>query len=141
MYKYLYIIYMKRLDQLFSSTARTAVLNVLAFQPDSISLRQTARIARIHPYSAERALAALVNEGVVQRQRSGNTCLHALHPTDPSAAMVRAAIKAAADAAISARSHEWQSRARQILPFMHEAAAMLRKARISAPKRKNRHGP
>ncbi len=138
--KYLYSIRMKRLDQLFSSAARTAVLNVLAFQPGSISLRKTARIARIHLYSAERALAALVDEGVVQRQQHGNTCRHALHPTDPAALMVRAAVKAAADAAISARNHEWQARAKQILPFMHEAEGMLLAARISTQTRVNRHG-
>jgi len=120
---------MKTLGKLLGSAARTEVLRVLTCQPGSVGLRHVARIARIHPRSAELALKTLVSEKLVRCKRTATRTLYEMNRGHPDMPILEAVFEAAARAAISKRSSVLQERARAILPFVEEASRMLGRAR------------
>ena len=120
---------MKTLGKLLGSAGRTEVLRALICQPGPVGLRPLARIAGVHPHSAELALAALVREGLVLRKRSGNRPVYEADRRHPDIAVLGAVFEAAAVALVRRRRPSLQERARAILPFIREAERMLARAR------------
>lgn len=120
---------MKTLGMLLGSASQTEILRSLAFQPGSVGLRQVARIAGIHPHSAELALAALGQQGLVRRKRSSTRPLYSLDRSHVDFAVLEAVFAASARAFIQARSRTLNQRARSILPFVNEASRMIHRAR------------
>ena len=112
-----------------ASPARTETLRALAHLPEPVGVRLLARIAEIHPHSAERALAALVREGVVRRDRAGGWARYALNRRHSAAAMLEAVFAAAEQETIRMRCRSLRSRARGILPCIRQATRMLVRAR------------
>lgn len=125
----LYIRRMKTLGRLLGSAARTDVLRALNCQPSPLGLRPLARLAGVHPHSAELALAALLREGLVQRVGSGARPTYAMDRSHPDAAFLQAVLDAASLALVRQRRALLQKRARPILPFIREAEGMLNHAR------------
>ena len=114
-----------------ASPARTETLRVLARLPEPVGVRLLARIAEIHPHSAERALAALVREGVVRRNRVGGCARYALNRRHSAAAMLEAVFAAAEQETIRMRCRSLRSRARGILSCIRQGARMVARARES----------
>lgn len=123
---------MQALGKLFGSGARTALLQVLFAQPGALGLRQAARLAGVHPHSAELALRDLMAEGVVRTVRAGATPLYEANTSCPQAAILQAVFEAAAQTVIRQRSPGLSARARTLLPLFTEASRMLAKARQAA---------
>jgi len=129
----LYSYSMKSLGQLLGSAARTDVLRVLNCQPEAVGLRHVARIAGVHPRSAELALAGLVREHLVMRKRTGSRVLYSMNRGHPDTPILESVFEAAAQEAIRQRRPTLQIQAGTILPFIRQATRML------AIARKNRH--
>jgi DNA-binding transcriptional ArsR family regulator len=120
---------MRTLGELLGSAARTELLRVLAYQPGPVGLRPAARLAGIHPRSAELALRALVDEGMVLRRQAGRRPVYEWNPDHPDSPVLRSVFDAAAQARILQRAGTLRERARSILPFIEEASRMLTYAR------------
>jgi hypothetical protein len=120
---------MKRLGALLGSAARTEILRALLYQPDAIGLRQAARIAGVLPRSAQLALAGLVAEDLVNREKTADQVNYRLNRAHPASAVLQAVFDAATRESIRADSRQLNKRALALLPFMREARQMLNHAR------------
>ena len=124
---------MKTLGMLLNSAGKTEILRALLYQPGSVGLRQVARIASVHPHSAELALAALTRDGLVKRKNVRNGARFELEWSHESALVLEAVFTAAAKGFTQARSRTLNDRSKSILPFIKEAGKMIARAR------ENRH--
>ena len=120
---------MKTLGKLLGSAARTEVLRVLTCQPGPLGLRPTARVAGIHPRSAELALRDLVREQLVRSRPTAAGPVYEINRRHPDTPVLEAVFDAAARAAVHQRRASLQRKARAILPFVDEADRMLSRAR------------
>jgi len=120
-----------KLGALLASPARIEVLRALVCQPGSAGLRQVARIAGVHPHSAELALAGLIRERLVKRERTPSRVLYTLIREHADVPVLEAVFTAAAQVSIKARSRSLNERARAILPLVRQATRMLACARES----------
>lgn len=111
------------------TASQTEILRALSYQPGSVGLRQVARIAGIHPHSAELALAALVRDGLVRRRRTAARVLYTLNRKREEAGILESVFMAAANGFIQARGRTLNQRARSILPFVNEASRLIHRAR------------
>lgn len=116
---------------LLRSAARTEILRALACQPDSLGLRQAARIAGVLPRSAELALEGLVRDKLVTRKRSAARVFYRLNQDHADVPMLEAVFAAAAQGFVRTQNRSLDERARAILPFIGEAGRMLTRARRS----------
>lgn len=121
--------YMKSLTYMLGGSARFDLLRALYFQYDAVGLRQLARLAGVHPHSAERMLKDLVKEGVVARNQAGARTLFRRNDRHVDWRILSPVFDAADRAARSLHAAELSGRARIILPFIEEAGVMLSKAR------------
>lgn len=118
---------MKKLGQLLGSAARTELLRVLVHCPGPVGLRHAAGLAGVRARSAELALRALVEEGIVRRRQAGGP-LYELNRSHPDIAVLEAVFEAARCAELKRRTAALQERAAAILPFIAEANRMLARA-------------
>ena len=107
---------MNTLGHLLGSTARTDILRVLSYDVGPIGLRPLARLAGVHPRSAELALRTLVGEGLVLRRQAGKRPVYERNEGHPEADVLQSIFQAAALARVRQLSKELQTRARGILP-------------------------
>ncbi len=129
MSKYLYNYDMHRMGDIFSSKARTEILRVLCCQSRGIGLRKTARLAGVHPHSAELVLNSLQEEKLARSKRVGNRRLFELNRGHEDFPLLQAVFEAAARAAIKKQSETLNARAASVLPFIREASKMLKRAK------------
>lgn len=122
---------MKRIGDMFSSKARTEILRVLNDMNDGAGLRQTARLAGVHPHSAELVLEKLINERLATCKRKGNRKLYQLNHDHEDVPFLKAVFKALVNASIQNRSKSLQEKGKTIIPFIDDASSMLRHARRS----------
>jgi len=122
---------MKSLSHILGTSARFDLLRALYYQHNAVGLRQMARLAGVHPHSAERMLKDLVEEHVVVKKRTRSRNMFSKNVDHPDWLMLRAVIDAADNAERLTRRTELDKRARSILPFIEEAGSMLRRARRS----------
>ncbi|MEI6788488.1 MAG: helix-turn-helix domain-containing protein [bacterium] len=127
----LYTYCMKTLGELLNSEGKTEILRVLVHQPGPVGLRQAARLAGIHPHSAEVALSALVRTGLVKHRRSPHRARYELVRNHEDAAVLEAVFLAATNGFIAAQRRTLDERARQLLPFIKEATTLIARARES----------
>lgn len=124
---------MANLGSLLSTGSQAEILRALAHHPDPLGLRQAARIAGVHPRSAELALSSLVEAGIVKRKRRGSRALYHLNRDHPHAEVLIPVFEAAERGFIIMRSHSLNRTARRILPLLSRA----NKLRAHARRRKN----
>lgn len=122
---------MKTLGSLLSSAGKTELLRALIYQQGSVGLRQVARIAAIHPHSAEMALDALVREGLVRRRRTSTRVLYEMVWSHEDVTVLKDVFAAAETGFIRARSCILAERARSLLPFIKQATRMITHSRES----------
>lgn len=116
---------------MLGASARFALLRALYYLPDAVGLRQLARLADVHPHSAERMLKELVDEGVVLRKKTSSRTMFT-RSNDHSDWCVLEPVFDAAERSIRAlNAPRLNRRAQAILPFLEEAGSMLKKARRS----------
>jgi DNA-binding IscR family transcriptional regulator len=120
---------MQSLGHLLRSAARTEILRVLVLQPGPVSLRQAARLAGVHPRSAQLVFAGLRREGLVSQHRSANRLLYALNRNHWDVPILDAVFAAAARAQVRTQNAALQDRARHILPFVRQAAQLVNRGR------------
>ena len=120
---------MRTIGKLLSSAAQTEIMRALLLNPRALGLRQAARIAGVHPHSAELALAALSRNGLVNRRRMSNRVLYEVQRTHPDVVVLDAVFEAAAHAFIRTRAPALNARARSLLPFFREVSRMIQQAR------------
>lgn len=125
----LYTYCMKTLGKLLNSEAKTEILRVLVYQSGPVGLRQAARLAGIHPHSAEVALSALVRTGLVKHRRSPHRARYELVRNHADAAVLEAVFLAATRCSIAAQRRTLDERARQLLPFIEQAVIMIARSR------------
>lgn len=104
-------------------------LRVLNHQHAPVGLRQLARLADIHPHSAECMLKDLVHEGLVIRRNTHGRSLYSAAFDHPEWEVLRAVFDASDRAMRSLRARDLNERAQSILPFIEEARGMLARAR------------
>lgn len=102
---------------------------MLIHQPGALGLRHAARIAGVHPRSAQLALKELVGEGLVRQTPTRPGPLYEIDRTHPQTPVLAAVFAAAACASVRQRSVSLRHRARVILPFVEDACRMLSHAR------------
>lgn len=122
---------MKTLGMLLNSAGKTEILRALMYQPGLVGLRQVARIARVHPHSAELALAALIRDGLVKSRKIRNGALYELERSHEAANVLEAVFTAAAQGFTQARSRTLNDRSKSILPFIRQAGKLIARARES----------
>ena len=127
----LYSNFMKTLGMLLNSAGKTEILRALMYQPGPVGLRQVARIASVHPHSAELALAALTRDGLVKRRNVRNGALFELERSHEAINVLESVFTAAAKGFAQARSRTLNDRSKSILPFIKQACRMIRRARES----------
>lgn len=125
----LYSYPMKTLGMLLDSEAKTEVLRALMYQPGPVGLRQVARIAGVHPHSAEVALAALARDGLVKCQRTaGRFSCQWVHEHEDNV-VLEAVFTAAARGFVECRNRALEIRAKALLPFITSTTRMINRAR------------
>ncbi len=122
---------MKTLGSLLGSAGRSEILRTLLYQPGAVGLREAARIAGVHPHTAELALAALVREGLVRRNKTAARTLYEFNAGHPAQPVLAGVFAAAAQGFIKAHSPLLNERARSLLPFIRQATRMVAQARGS----------
>jgi len=120
---------MRSMGTILRSRARTDLLQALHAQPAASGVRYLARIAGIHPHSAELALNALVDEALVKKKSAGARPLYALNWHHPETCLLDAIFNAATTTATRVRNKRLAGRARTILPFIDEARRMVNHAK------------
>ncbi len=120
---------MNGIGDIFSSKARTEILRVLNELKEGAGLRQAARLANVHPHSAELVLAKLLHEGLVKSRHAGNRTVYALNRAHEDVPLLEAVFKAATNTSILAKSKSLQEKGKSILPFINSASRMLTRAR------------
>ena len=120
---------MTNLGSIFSSAARTDILRVLWCQTGPLGLRQVARLAGVHPRSAELALEGLVVERRVAHRKTPRRSLYRLNRRHPEVSLLDAVFDASNQARWASGRSTLDRRGRSILPFVEEAGALLGHAR------------
>ena len=127
----LYTFEMKTLGRLLNSEGKTEILRVLVNLPGPVGLREAARLARIHPHSADVALAALGRAELVKHRRSTGRAHYELVRDHEDVAVLEAVFTAAANGFIAARCKTLNQRARQLFPFFKQARTMITRAKAN----------
>ncbi len=127
----LYSNHMKSLGMLLNSAGKTEILRALVYQPGPVGLRQVARIAGVHPHSAERALASLIREGLVKRRTVGNGVRYNLERGHEAAQVLESVFTVAVNGFTQVRCRTLSERSKSILPFIAQARRMITRARES----------
>ena len=120
---------MKSLGHILGGSARFDLLRALYYQHDAVGLRQLARLAGVHPHSAERMLKDLIKEAVVLRNQSHNRTLFQRNRDHADWCILSSVFDAADRASRELHAADLSERAQRILPFVEEAGDMLKKAR------------
>ncbi len=120
---------MKTLGAILGSAARTDILRVLYYQPDPVGLRYLARIAGVHPHSAELALEKLIHDGLVVYNQIKLRKLYELNSEHLDTAILKSVFDASEHVSIKLRNNNLNKRATCILPFIAEASYMISHAR------------
>jgi hypothetical protein len=125
----LYSLQMKTLGKLLDSEAKTEILRALMYQPGPVGLRQVARIAGVHPHSAELALAALARDGLVKCKRTAGrfSCQWVHRHAD--IVVLEAVFTASAHGFIERRNRTLEARSKTLLPFIKTTTRMINRAR------------
>ena len=129
--KYLYIICMVPIGQLFSSPARSEILMTFHKVTLELGLRQVARLSNVHPHSAERVLKDLCREKLVKRRTSGARVFFKRNDRHPDWSIIDAACDGIDRAYAAQRARELQPRALMLLPFMEQGLARVKAAKAS----------
>lgn len=114
-----------------NSEGKTEILRALVYQPGPVGLRQVARIAGVHPHSAERALASLIREGLVKRRTARNGVRYELERGHEVAQVMESVLAVAANGFTQVRCRTLTERSKSILPFITQARRMIIRARES----------
>lgn len=102
---------------------------MLVCHPGAVGLRQAARLAEVHPHSAELVLVGLVREKLVKRERTAARTWYELDRDHADVPVLDAMFTAAARTLVGVHSRSLQERGKRILPFIGQAARMLARAR------------
>ncbi len=116
---------MKSLGNIFGTVARTDVLRALYYQPEPVGLRYLARIADIHPHSAELALAALVCEQLVIYGKDGKRKLYKLNMHHEYYVFLATVFTALERLYVKQNNNNLNKHAYKILPFIEEASHLI----------------
>lgn len=120
---------MKTLGTILGSAARTDILRTLYYQPEPVGLRYLARIAGVHPHSAELALEKLIHEALVLCDRIDLRKLYELNVKHVDTVILTSIFDASEHVSIKLRNNNLNKRAACILPFVAEASCMISHAR------------
>ena len=74
---------MESVFDILTSKARVLILRTLYFQPAAVPLRYIAYLSDLPVFSVQRALASLLEDGMVCRSESGNNVLFELNKDNP----------------------------------------------------------
>ncbi len=122
---------MKSVGHILGGSARFELLRALYYQHEAVGLRQLARLAGVHPHSAERMLKELAREGVVLKNQTRTRTLFERNCDHADWQILESVFDAADRAARKIGASRLKERARAILPFLDEAGDMLKKAKRS----------
>ena len=120
---------MKALNHILGASARFDLLRALYYQHREVGLRQLARLAGVHPHSAERMLQELVDEAVIDRRKTNARTMFWKNKRHSDWHTLQAVFEAADRATSELQRATLNKRAQSILPFINEAANMLKRAR------------
>ena len=120
---------MNSVRHILGASARFDVLQALYYQIHPVGLRRLARLANVHPHSAERMLKDLVKEKVVRRKKSGAHTMYTKNTNHEDWATLKAVFDAADQSVRDLREARLNERAKTLLPFIEEARPMLKTAR------------
>lgn len=104
------------------------ILRALHYQSGSVGLRQLARMADVHPHSAERFLNDLVAEGLVLRRKLKSRTWFKKNEPSSDWQLIDAVFNAADHVTADMHSRMINQRARIILPFIEEAVDLVRRS-------------
>lgn len=102
---------------------------MLTHHPHPVGLRYVARLANIHPHSAELALAGLVRDNLVTRSCPASRPQYALNREHAAFPLLKAVFRSAAEVTIGERGQTLADRAKTILPFIEKSRRMFARAK------------
>ena len=105
------------------------MLRTLICLAEPVGIRQAARIAGVHPHTAELVLDELVREGLVTRRGKGQRIAFDLDRERPEIVVLAAVFKAADEALARVNSVKLSGRAVRVLPFIRESSRLIARAR------------
>jgi len=104
-------------------------MQALVCLPDPVGLRHLARIAGVHPHSAELALASIGADKLARQRKTRGRKLYEINRNHPDLPIVQAVFEAATRESIRVKSRGLNKKASTILPFIKQATRMLAHAR------------
>ena len=117
------------LTELFSSSAKTEVLQILYDLEKPTALRQIAELSTTALCSVDLALKNLLEQGVVRVKRKTNRTLYSLDPSSELYPLLVSVCRAAEEASLSARALEYELRAAETLQFVSSSVEFLQNVR------------
>jgi len=120
---------MKSIGSILKSGARADILHVLFYAHTAVSLRQLARLADVHPHSAEMVMDDLLKDHLVKRRKTSARCFFWKDSDNPDWLIIGGVCRGAEQAHQLSKQPALNKRALLILPFIEEAGSMLFKAR------------
>jgi len=122
---------MTSLGAILGPPGRIEIIRDLYYQPDTTSLRQLARLADVHPHTAELVLRGLVTERLVVRRRSASRVFYTKNVRHSDWLVIGRVCDGADSALRQMKRPQYNQQARTLLPFIEETTKMLAKARGS----------
>ena len=114
------------LPELFSSAAKTRVLEILAPQTLPLSARQIETLSELPIRSVVLALEALEKAKVVKKKRKQARVIFSLNETHPTYELVRSIFMLVEAKFLENRSPDYAKAARSILPFQTSAQRLIK---------------
>ncbi len=120
---------MKRIFDLFTSSAKIGVLRTLCFQSCPIPLRHVASFSDQHVFSVQKALRSLVADGMVIMTERDNNVLFEMDKKNARYDLLRQFFILEAHSRIREEAERYSAKAVRALKLANGAAVLLKQAR------------
>ena len=120
------------LADIFTSSARTAVIETLSVQQLPVHLRLIGSLTQRPIHSIELALAQLQAEGLVIRKQTKQRALFSINRNHPQFLIIEQVMTAVVNQRIREQSEKTGKRAKEFLPFIKSSSRMIETARRSS---------
>ncbi len=120
---------MQSIADVFSSRAKTQIMEVLSQHPNGLPLRHVQALTDLAVRSVEIALDDLVQAGVIRRRRDDRKVLFLLDSHHPMTALLQQMFSLVMGFRLRARALTYQKSARGILTFNSQVRSLMKTAK------------
>jgi DNA-binding transcriptional ArsR family regulator len=129
MYKFLYIVYMNNLFDVFTSQAIIKILRVLYFQPEGIPLRHIGHISQLPIYSVQHGIKKLLKDSLVTRRKQGQNQLYEMNKSHVLREALAVVFSIEMNLRLSQGAAQYSDRAQRTLSFSNSVQALFKHKR------------